>query len=130
MKKTKQQECVLVDRERLLEELESEDEAIRAKALRSLCPCHGDWKMFEENLLLVERFRKDPSPLVRRTALHLFEDAGEISTEGYQTNPREVTNDMLRARRASRFAPDEEELEAVKRKHAQKQASRGKFSVR
>lgn len=124
MIKRREEACALADKERLFAELESEDDAVRAKALRSLCPCHGDWKTFEENLSLAERFRKDPSPLVRRVALHLFEDANEMLNEGYPTNPREAANEMVRAKRASRFAPDQDALDATKRKREQKRARR------
>lgn len=51
---------------------------------------------------LLDRLKEDPSPSVRGQALHVFEDAAELQSEGYPTHPREATDAMLRERRASR----------------------------
>ncbi len=98
-----------IDFERLAVDLQSPDERVRAKAVGSLCPCRVGMEVFQQHLDIVAQFRKDPGPAVRATALHVFEDAGEIQNEGYPTNPREVTNEMLRRRRASRFLSDDTE---------------------
>jgi hypothetical protein len=50
----------------------------RAKALRRLCPCQGSFDAYEQNLDVIRRAQKDPSPFVRGIALHLQEDALEI----------------------------------------------------
>lgn len=104
-----------VDLECLLVNLQSPDEAVRAKAVRSLCPCRAGWQLFERHMDIVARLKKDPSLAVRTHALHVFEDAGEMQSSGLPTNPREITNDMLRKKRASRFQPDEEELQAAQK---------------
>lgn len=92
----------------ILLDLQSPDVGVRAKAVRSLCPCRVGATVFEQNLDVVDRLRKDSSPEVRANALHVFEDAMEMESEGLPTNPREATNEMLRTKRASRFRPDEE----------------------
>ena len=78
--------------------------------MRALCPCHSGWQPFEQYLKTVAELQKDESPIVRRAAIHVFEDAGQIESGGYPTNPREVTNEMLRTKRASRFPRDADEI--------------------
>lgn len=64
-----------VDLERVLAELDSPDEVIRAQAVRSLCPCRVGYAIYERYAEKVKRFQKDPSELVRKAALHVDEDA-------------------------------------------------------
>lgn len=96
-------------------ELKSPDAQVRASAVRSLCPCHAGWEVFEQNIGLIEQLKKDPCEDVRASALHVFEDAGEMQSGGYPTNPREMTNEMLRTKRASRFRPDAEDVAAAQK---------------
>jgi hypothetical protein len=98
-----------IDRARLEIALQSPDETVRAKAIGSLCPCRVGAEMFEGYIDIVARYRKDPSAVVRASVLHVLEEAYEAENAGYPTNPREVTNEMLRRRRASRFLPDDVE---------------------
>ena len=76
--KKKRAACVAVDSERLISELQSSDETVRAKAVRSLCPCHAGWELFERHIGIVSQLEKDHSPAVRAHALHVFEDAVEM----------------------------------------------------
>ena len=94
------------DQEQTKVDLKSPDADVRRKAVRALCPCHAGWEIFQQNLDLVARLLKDPSPCVRADARHVFQDAGEMQSEGLPTNPREMFNEMLRTKRASRFRPD------------------------
>jgi len=64
---------------RILVDLESADEDMRAKALREVCPCRMSWETFELLRKPALRLRKDPSPLVRRLANHIEEDAREVA---------------------------------------------------
>ncbi len=64
-----------VDLERVLAGLHSPDEAIRAQAVRSLCPCRAGYAIYECYAGEVKRLQKDPSELVRKAALHVEEDA-------------------------------------------------------
>jgi hypothetical protein len=110
-RRDRQHKCIQLDPEQLRSELRSSDENVRARAVRALCPCHAGWKPFEQNLELVSQLQKDASPIVRAAALHVFEDAAEIQSSGYPTNPREVSNEMIRKKRASRFPLEPEEIE-------------------
>lgn len=63
-----------------LEGLSSTDEEARARALRRLCPCHS-WRLYEKHMDLVRKFRKDPSPLVRRVAHHIEHEIIELESQ-------------------------------------------------
>ena len=107
--------CEPIDVERVLADIRSEDETVRARAVRSLCPCRSGWGPFEQHIHLIQKLCKDPSALVRAAALHLFEDAAEAQSEGLPTNPRQATNEMLRTRRASRFRQEAPEPKPKRR---------------
>jgi hypothetical protein len=64
-----------VDPQRLMTDLRAPDEATRAKAVRSVCPCRLGWETFQETMETLEKLTKDPSPHVRAQALHVFDDA-------------------------------------------------------
>lgn len=68
-----------IDVDTLLTNLESPDELARARALQRLCPCHS-WRLYEQHMGLVRRFRKDPSPLVRDVATHIEHEIVEIES--------------------------------------------------
>jgi len=91
-------------------DLQSPDELTRARAVRSLCPCHAGWQPFEQQLKIVSELQKDASRIVRGAAIHVFEDAAEMESSGYPTNPREISNEMLRTKRASRFPRETGEI--------------------
>ena len=115
--------CAPVDIERLHLDLQSPDETIRAKAVRAICPCHAGWQPFEQHMRIITELQKDASPLVRDVAKHVFEDAAEMESGGYPTNPREVSNEMLRTKRASRFP---REPEAIIHNGRNRRRARGK----
>ena len=71
--KAKQTPDAQFDLDRTLLDLQSPDAEVRAKAVRSLCPCLVGATVFEQHLDVVDRLRKDPSPEVRADALHVFE---------------------------------------------------------
>ena len=110
MKDKNQHVCSVPDWDVILSDTQSPDETVRASAVCSLCPCRSGWELFEAHLPLIRQFQKDVSPLVRASALHLFEDADEMQTEGLPTNPREAHNEMLRTKRASRFRRDPDDI--------------------
>ena len=107
----KKQSHPVADREQLSLALDSSDDVIRAKAVRSLCPCREDWELFQQHIELVKRFKKDPSPIVRAAALHVLEDTAQIQSDAYPTHRRQATNEMLRTKRQSRFPVNQEDLE-------------------
>lgn len=67
------------DIERLLAEMRSPDEGVRAQAVREACPCRLPWDVFRQVRPAAKRLQRDPSPLVRANALHVEEDAREIA---------------------------------------------------
>ena len=98
--------CPLDAEASALAALASPDDTTRARAVGALCPCRVGHEVFERHLSAVAALTHDPSPAVRKAALHVFEDAFEMQSAAYPTNPRENTNDMLRCKRASRFHAD------------------------
>ena len=114
MKKKKHAICAAVDLARLISDLQSSDEAVRAKAVGSLCPCRADWETFEKHMDLVAKLKKDPSRTVRARALHVFEDADQMQSSMYPTYRREAVDEMLHKKQRSRFRSDDE-LEAMQK---------------
>lgn len=66
------------DLQRILTELESPDELVRAKAVREACPCRVSWPVFQRLRKSVKRLQHDPSAVVRANAWHVEEDAREV----------------------------------------------------
>ncbi len=64
---------------RILAEMQSADDRVRAQAVREVCPCRMSWDVFAHVRKAAQRLRNDPSPLVRANALHVEEDAREIA---------------------------------------------------
>ncbi len=67
------------DLQRILKDLESREEELRANALQEVCPCRVSWESFELFRKPALRLRKDPSPVVRKLAHHIEEDAKEVA---------------------------------------------------
>jgi hypothetical protein len=68
------------DLERILANMQSEDEVTRANAVRQICPCRMPWEVFDRLRKAAKPLQKDPSPLVRANALHIEEDAREVAS--------------------------------------------------
>ena len=66
------------DLARILAELESPDEVVRARAVRQVCPCRVSWEVFDRLRKVAQQMQRDPSPLVRANARHVEEDAREV----------------------------------------------------
>jgi len=64
---------------RLLAEMRSPDECVRAHAVRQVCPCRLPWDLSAQLRPAAKRLQHDPSPVVRANALHVEEDAKEIA---------------------------------------------------
>ena len=60
-----------------LADLASDDEAVVISALHEACVCTGSAELYEGFLPLLQRFKKDPRPAVRRVAIHLERDSLE-----------------------------------------------------
>lgn len=65
------------DRQAWLDDLESDDEALVKRALHAACPCSGSSELYEQYMVILHRFKKDPRPAVRKVAIHLEVDAME-----------------------------------------------------
>ena len=74
------QSCGEADVERILAEIQSDDETVRANAVRRICPCRMPWEVFEQLRKAAKPLRKDPSPLVRANAIHIEEDARRVAS--------------------------------------------------
>ncbi len=103
-----------VDLDCLLSDLQSPDATVRAQAVRSLCPCHAGWEMFEQLFSIVSRLTRDGSPAVRAHALHVYEDALKIQSIEDSAHRLETVEEALCRKRASRFG-DKEAKFKVKR---------------
>jgi hypothetical protein len=107
-KKHEKTPAVEIDLERALANLRAADEAARAQAARELCPCRTDWNVFEQNLDTLHRMTKDPSPVVRANALHVFEDAFGLESQGLPTTPQALTNEMVARRNQMRWRSEDD----------------------
>jgi hypothetical protein len=65
------------------------------------------WDGFQRSMEIVAKLKKDPSPLVRRAALHVFQDAFEMESGGLPTTPQAITNEMTARKRRMRWRPEE-----------------------
>jgi hypothetical protein len=94
-----------IDPERLMAELCAPDEATRAKAVRSVCPCRLGWETFQETMDTLKERAKDSSPHVRAQALHVFEDAYRMQSQDSRESERiaeEPDQDMIKRDRQQR----------------------------
>ena len=89
-----------VDSDLLLSDLQSPDEAVRARALGLLCPCRNGWELFEQHVGVVSQLTKDSSPGIRAHALHIFQDAGLIQSIADAEYRFQSVEDVLRRKRA------------------------------
>ncbi len=106
--------CAEVNEERLASEMRSPDAEVRGDAVRSLCPCHAGWEVFEGHVGDVLRALRDGSRVVRAHALHVFEDAARMRHAEELEYYIQAAEEKVRRKRASRFRPEENGLEAVR----------------
>ncbi len=125
MSKKKHAPCDAVDVGRLRADLESPDEAVRAGAVRSLCPCRAGWELFERHVREVLRLEKDRSRFVRANALHVFRDAAKMQTDGELIYRIQFAEEKLRKKCASRFRPEEAESEAKRKGKSRRRGRSG-----
>ena len=87
-------------------DLRAPDEATRAKAVRSVCPCRLGWETFQDTMDTLKERVKDASPHVRAQALHVFEDAYSIqareSREAEKPAPEPDQDTIKRGRQQRR----------------------------
>jgi hypothetical protein len=92
----------------------SPEEGERGGAVRSLCPCHVGWEVFEGHVVEVLRALKDRSRGVRAEALHVLDDAARLQYVAEAEYYYREAEEHLRGKRASRFRPGETGTEEKK----------------
>ena len=107
MGRKKQPACPSVVAERLARDMRSPDGALRREAVRSLCPCHAGWELFERHVAGVLVALKDPDRGVRAQALHVFEDAARMRHVLEAEFYLEEVAEAARRKRPSRFRPEQ-----------------------
>ena len=68
------------DVERILADMQADDEVTRAHAVRQICPCRMPWPVFNRLRKAAKRLQNDPSPLVSAHARHIEEDARAVAS--------------------------------------------------
>lgn len=89
----------------------SPDEEERGDAVRSLCPCHVGWEVFEGHVGEVLHALKDRSHDVRAGALHVLSDAARMQHVSEIDYYVQEAEELLRRKRASHFRPGENRAE-------------------
>lgn len=104
----------------IVADLQITDEKVRGDAVRSFCPCHVGWDVFEQHVGSLIRFLRDPNRSVRREALHVFEDAVRMQSAEdliYYVEPGE---EKIGEKRACHFRPMELRLQARRNRKIEK----------
>jgi hypothetical protein len=114
-KKPQPQPAPEIDLDALMHDLHSIDDAMRARAVRSICPCRLGWDAFQHCMDTVKQLQKDPNPAVRAAALHVFKDAYGMDSRGLPTSPQEMKNEMLARKRQMRWRSDDMEEDILDR---------------
>jgi hypothetical protein len=65
--------------QRILADMESPDDAARARAVREICPCRMPWDVFERLRRAAKRLQHDPNPIVAANARHIEVDARAVA---------------------------------------------------
>ena len=100
-------------------------DSIPGDAVRSFCPCHAGWELFEQNVVAVLRHLRDPDRRVRADALHVFEDAARMQLAAdlkYSVEPGETKIGEKRA--SGRYRSIQERLEARRERKRRRQKPR------
>ena len=92
----------------------SPEEEERGDAVRSLCPCHVGWEVFEGHVGEVLHALKDRSRGVRAQALHVFEDAARMQHVSEIDFYVQEAEERLRRKGFSRFRPTEKKIDRLR----------------
>lgn len=87
-----------------LEDLGSSHDEVRACALEHLCPCRSPWEVYERHRDIIRAFMKDPSWLVRQTALQIEREVVEMEAvrAAWERAETYVTYERLKMRARTR----------------------------
>ena len=109
-------------------DLQVTDEGLRSKAVGGLCPCHAGWELFEKKVDTVMRSLRDPSRVVRRSALHVLEDAAVMQSREDLKYYLEPVEQRMSEKRALHFRPMERRLEARTKRKIERRKKRKRTS--
>ena len=118
------------DIKNLVADTQASDEDVRGEGVRSFCPCHAGWEVFEQNIRVVLRHLRDPNRAERAHALHVFEDAARMQTAAdlsYYVEPGEERIGEKRA--CARYRSIQERLEARRERKIRKSKRRRGIAV-
>ena len=90
----------------------------------ALCPCHVGFDLFEEHVSVVNRLLRHPSRVVRREALHVFEDAFTLKRARDLRYSLEQGEEKIGEKRACHFRSMAERLEARRDREISKKKRR------
>ncbi len=96
--------------------------------MRSLCPCHNGWEVFEQYVNILSQLTKDSSAAVRADALHVFYDAVNIQSIEDAEYRFQSVEDNLRKKRAPLLRSEDAELEV--RRSGRFKKRKGSFVLR
>lgn len=108
------------DIRQLVADLQVTDDAVRGDTVRSLCPCHVGWDVFEQHVGALSRFLRDKNRVVRRQALHVFEDAVRMQLAEDLFYCVEPGEQRIGEKRARHFRSIEERLQARRNRKIEK----------
>jgi len=101
-------------------DLQATDEILRSHGVRGLCPCHGARDVLEQKVDVLMRSLRDPSRVVRRMALHVFDDAAIMQSKEELKYYLEPGEEKIGEKRALHFRSMEQRLEARTKRKIQK----------
>ena len=101
-------------------DLQATDEILRSHGVRGLCPCHGARDVLEQKVDVLMRSLRDPSRVVRRMALHVFDDAAVMQSKEELKYYLEPGEEKIGEKRALHFRSMEQRLEARTKRKIQK----------
>lgn len=116
------------DIERAVTEAQVSDEVVRGSAVRTFCPCHAGWSAFEEHIDVVTRGLRDSSRIVRRNALHVFDDAARMQlAEDLRYCVEDGEEKIGEKRACARYRSMEQRLFARREKRNARSKKRSRF---
>src|ERR1043165_4000065 len=115
------------DIERAVADSEVSDDVLRGSAVRAFCPCRAGWSDFEQHVNVVTRGLKDPSRIVRRNALPVFEDAVRMQlAEDLRYYVEDGAEKIGEKRASARYRSMEQRLEARREKRTRRYKKRSR----
>ena len=108
----KRERWAKLDVKQIEADLQATDEIVRSHGVRGLCPCHGARDVLEQKVNVLMRSLRDPSRVVRRMALHVFDDAAILQSREELKYYLEPGDEKIGEKPALHFRSMEQRLEA------------------